>query len=102
MAPLRHNTALRCVRRLQNPSPRASAAAATLPATTAAARSFSVSTRRPAGDHHGPQWDPPSGWLWGIPPGEKAKKEGWEGPMYVYLASFVVLTVFLAFKPDTS
>jgi len=100
MALLRHNAALRCVRRLQQQPSRAVAA------VPGASRSLSVSTRRPAGakddHHHGPEFDPPSGWLWGIPPGVKPKKEGWEGPIYVYLASFVVLTVALAFKPDTS
>ncbi|KZZ91446.1 hypothetical protein AAL_06682 [Moelleriella libera RCEF 2490] len=74
-----------------------------------AARWFSASTRRAGGGggsddhgHHGSQFEPPTGWLWGIKPGEKAEPEGWEWPMYVFGGSLVVAAVALAFKPDTS
>lgn len=97
-------TALRCVR---NGVPRTASASTTSMASAAAARSFSLSSRRRGGaagkdDHHGSAFEPPTGWLFGVPPGEKAPKEGWEVPMYVYMASFVVTGIFLAFKPDTS
>lgn len=48
-------------------------------------------------------YDPPSGWLWGVPPGEKKEKEGWEG-MWVYgmYGSLLVGVVAYAYKPDSS
>lgn len=86
MAIIRHAAApLRCVRHHQ----------------PTAARSFSVSTRRQGGGggHH---FDPPTGWLWGVKPGEKAEAEGWEWPMYIFCGSLVATGVALAFKPDTT
>lgn len=72
----------------------------TLPARRAAL--FSTTARRSAGAH-GPQFDPPTGWLFGVKPGEKAEKEGWEGLLlYGFCGSMVVFTVAYAFKPDTS
>ncbi|GAO16317.1 uncharacterized protein UV8b_05658 [Ustilaginoidea virens] len=66
-------------------------------------RSLSVSTRRHGGGHgNESQYDPPSGWLWGIKPGEKPEPEGWEWPMYIFCGSLVAAGVALAFKPDTS
>jgi len=54
-------------------------------------------------DGHGVQYDPPSGWLWGIRPGEKYEKEGWEGIFfYGYMGSIAVAAIVYAFKPDTS
>ncbi|KAK3191430.1 hypothetical protein K4F52_002641 [Lecanicillium sp. MT-2017a] len=67
-----------------------------------AMRSFSVTARRQGGGGGESQFDPPSGWLWGIKPGEKAEPEGWEWPMYIFCGSLVVAGVALAFKPDTS
>lgn len=65
-------------------------------------RAFAATTARKAGAH-GPQYDPPTGWLWGVKPGEKAEKEGWEGLMYYgFVGSLVVFAVAVAFKPDTS
>lgn len=93
MAILRHSIApLRAVRCARQP-----AAAATL-------RSFSVTARQRGGAGHGneSQFEPPSGWLWGIKPGEKPEPEGWEWPMYIFCGSLVVAGVALAFKPDTS
>jgi hypothetical protein len=73
-----------------------------LAALTPASRPFS-STARNASDSHGPTYDPPSGWLFGVKPGEKYQKEGWEGIMfYGFCGSFVVFAIALAFKPDTS
>lgn len=55
-------------------------------------------------DHaHEDHYDPPTGWLWGIKPGEKPEKEGWETIFYVgFFGSFLVGVVGYAFKPDTS
>lgn len=56
-----------------------------------------------SGGHHGDHYDPPGGWLWGLRPGEKYEKEGWEGLFYYgFYGSFVVAAVAYAFKPDTS
>jgi len=66
-------------------------------------RQFSVTRKALAGDSHGSHYDPPSGWLWGIPPGQKYEKEGWEGIMYWGFGGACVFAVVgYAFKPDTS
>ncbi|KAI5866380.1 ESSS subunit of NADH:ubiquinone oxidoreductase-domain-containing protein [Durotheca rogersii] len=65
-------------------------------------RSFAVTSRAPS-SHHGPQFDPPTGWLFGVKPGEKYQKEGWEGPFfYGFCGSFALAIVAYAYKPDTS
>lgn len=52
---------------------------------------------------HGTQYDAPTGWLFGVKPGEKYQKEGWESIFYYgFFGSFVVFTIAYAFKPDTS
>ncbi|KAF3076349.1 hypothetical protein N5P37_006144 [Trichoderma harzianum] len=87
MALLRHTVrAVRCARK-------------PLPIT---ARSLSMTSRRQGGHGNESQFEPPSGWLWGIKPGEKPEPEGWEWPMYLFGASLLVAGVALAFKPDTS
>ena len=54
------------------------------------------------GDAHGDHYDPPTGWLFGVKPGEKYEKEGWEGPVYWGLCGSIVFgIVAYAFKPDT-
>ena len=64
-------------------------------------RYFSATPRRAGGG--GMQYDPPSGWLWGVRPGEKYQNEGWEGPFfYGFWGSMVVFVVAYAWKPDTS
>lgn len=69
----------------------------------AATRSFSLTTRRQGGGHgNESQFEPPTGWLWGIKPGEKPEPEGWEWPMYLFGASLLATGVALAFKPDTT
>lgn len=74
--------------------------ASILPQTTR--RAFTATTARKAGAH-GPQYDPPTGWLFGVKPGEKAKKEGWEDLAYYgFVGSLVVFSIAYAFKPDTS
>jgi hypothetical protein len=64
-------------------------------------RYFSISPRRAAGG--GMQYDPPTGWLWGVRPGEKYQNEGWEGPFfYGFWGSIIVFAIAYAWKPDTS
>lgn len=47
-------------------------------------------------------YEPPNGWLWGIPPGEEYKKEGWENIWYYgFYGSIVLTAVAYAWKPDT-
>jgi len=90
MPPIRPNTAARATRALKQQ------------AVITPARSFSA-TSRAAGGAHGPQYDPPSGWLFGVKPGEKYQKEGWETPFfYGFCGSLLVAAVAYGFKPDTS
>lgn len=71
----------------------------TLTAPTAR-RTFSQIPARRSG--HGSSYDAPGGWLFGVKPGEKYEKEGWEGPIYWGLCgSMVAGVVAYAFKPDT-
>ena len=52
---------------------------------------------------HSDHYDPPSGWLFNVPPGEKYKKEGWENLfIYGFWGSILVGVVGYAYKPDTS
>ncbi|KAK7448675.1 NADH:ubiquinone oxidoreductase 11.6kD subunit [Colletotrichum acutatum] len=89
MTAIRSTAAIRAARAIKT-----SAAAA--PTT----RAFSVTARRAGG---GSDFDPPSGWLWGVKPGEKYEKEGWETPFYTLFCGGIIATgVVLAFKPDTS
>ena len=70
-------------------------------ATPIAARGFSQSLakRGGGGDHH---YDAPSGWLFGVKPGEKYEKEGWENvTFYVFIPMMVIFVGVYAFKPDT-
>ncbi|KAI0155268.1 ESSS subunit of NADH:ubiquinone oxidoreductase [Xylariaceae sp. FL1272] len=68
---------------------------------TTSRRQFSATARTPAS--HGPQYDPPTGWLWGVKPGEKYQKEGWETSFYWgFCGSLAVAAFAYAFKPDTS
>lgn len=71
-----------------------------------AARTLTSTARIRAADHgaaHEDPYDPPSGWLWGIKPGEKPEKEGWEGVFFWGFGGSLLLgAVAYAFKPDTS
>lgn len=74
------------------------AATRVAPTTRAA---FSTTARRGGGG--GAQFDPPTGWLFGVKPGEKYEKEGWENMFfYGFYGSLGVFAVAYAFKPDTS
>ena len=76
-------------------------AAKTATAQTAARRQFSTTKATRAS--HGSQYDPPTGWLFGVKPGEKYKPEGWENLFfYGFCGSLAVFAVAYAFKPDTS
>ncbi|KAJ5665955.1 uncharacterized protein N7477_008403 [Penicillium maclennaniae] len=63
---------------------------------------FSTSSNLHGGDH-GSHYDPPTGWLFGIKPGQKYAKEGWEGVWYYgFIGSLLAAGVAYVFKPDTS
>jgi hypothetical protein len=90
---LRPTTALRASRTLTSTS-----------SLVPTARPLSTTTKLAAADHaHEDHYDPPSGWLWGVKPGEKYQKEGWEGIwMWGFFGSLGLGVVAYAFKPDTS
>ncbi|OBT69369.1 hypothetical protein VE03_01004 [Pseudogymnoascus sp. 23342-1-I1] len=68
-----------------------------------ATRALSATTRARAAAEGESHYDPPTGWLWGLKPGEKYEKEGWEGIMFWgFGGGLVALCVGYAFKPDTS
>ncbi len=77
----------------------------TAPSTTSACaaattRAFSSSATRPAS--HEQHYDPPGGWLWGIPPGQKYENEGWEPIWYWgFFGSLGLAVVAYCYKPDT-
>jgi hypothetical protein len=78
-----------------------------LRATRAITHSRAISTTpvRRGGDSHAHEdhYDAPGGWLFGVKPGEKPEKEGWEGIwMWGFFGSLGLATVAYAFKPDTS
>ncbi|GMF79492.1 unnamed protein product [Aspergillus oryzae] len=63
---------------------------------------FSTRTNLRAADH-GDHYDPPTGWLFGVKPGQKYVKEGWENIWYYgFIGSLLVAGVAYVFKPDTS
>jgi hypothetical protein len=71
--------------------------------TTTITRRTLTSTRAHRSADHGDHYDPPSGWLWGVKPGEKAEKEGWENIwVYGFLGTCAFGVVGYAVKPDTS
>lgn len=52
---------------------------------------------------HEDHYDPPTGWLFGVPPGEKPKKEGWENLFFWgFFGSLAFGALGYAYKPDTS
>lgn len=69
--------------------------------TISNARSISSTPRRAVGESHS-HYDAPTGWLWGMPPGQKYEKEGWENLwFYGFFGSLGLAVVAYAFKPDT-
>jgi hypothetical protein len=65
-------------------------------------QAFSTGSSLRAADH-GDHYDPPTGWLFGVKPGQKYVKEGWENIWYYgFIGSILVTGVAYVFKPDTS
>lgn len=63
---------------------------------------FSTRSNLRAADH-GDHYDPPTGYLFGVKPGQKYVKEGWENIWYYgFVGSLLVAGVAYVFKPDTS
>lgn len=63
---------------------------------------FSTRSTLRAADH-GDHYDPPGGYLFGVKPGHKYVKEGWENIWYYgFVGSLVAAGVAYVFKPDTS
>ncbi|KAH7323505.1 ESSS subunit of NADH:ubiquinone oxidoreductase-domain-containing protein [Rhexocercosporidium sp. MPI-PUGE-AT-0058] len=99
MPQLQPSRALRAAKCLSNTS-----SLATSRIVPTATRSFSSTQPVKAADHaHEDHYDPPTGWLFGVKPGEKAEKEGWENVwVYGFFGSLALGVVGYAFKPDTS
>ncbi|OXV10029.1 hypothetical protein Egran_02214 [Elaphomyces granulatus] len=65
-------------------------------------QAFSTRSNLNAADH-GNHYDPPTGYLFGVKPGQKYVKEGWENIFYFgFIGSLVVAGIAYVFKPDTS
>ncbi|KAF1846725.1 NADH:ubiquinone oxidoreductase 11.6kD subunit [Cucurbitaria berberidis CBS 394.84] len=72
------------------------------PVSFTGGRTFSQSSAVRGGGHES-HYDPPSGWLFGVKPGEQYEKEGWENLMYWGFGGACAFGVIAyAFKPDTS
>lgn len=70
--------------------------------TPSAARTFSQSLAKRGGGGHESHYDPPTGWLFGVKPGEEYKKEGWENvTFYAFIPMMLIFVGVYAFKPDT-
>ena len=70
--------------------------------TSSSRSSFSTSTQLRGGGSHENHYNPPTGWLWGIPPGQKYEKEGWEGLMYWgFCGSIGLAAIAYIYKPDS-
>ncbi|KAL9101216.1 MAG: hypothetical protein Q9163_003498 [Psora crenata] len=101
-----------CLRLPQRPSPGhpiqpITAVASTKSLTSTPHRTLASSSHPPdAAEHSAPHeshYDPPSGWLFGVPPGQKYQKEGWENTwVYGFWGSLLFGVVAYAYKPDTS
>ncbi|KAK5168358.1 uncharacterized protein LTR77_006928 [Saxophila tyrrhenica] len=84
-------------------APRARLQIVTNPSFTAR-RNLTSTASRSAGDHaHEDHYDSPSGWLFGVKPGEKYENEGWENVWYYgFFGSILFGVVGYCYKPDTS
>lgn len=88
---------LRCL--LRHPARRTT----TTPRTTTSKSSFSTRNSNVRAASHENPYDPPTGNLFGIKPGHKYEKEGWENAMtYGFGGSLLLAAIAYAFKPDTS
>ncbi|CAD6446493.1 477b03a4-87cb-45d6-94fe-abdbdc2e73c8 [Sclerotinia trifoliorum] len=82
--------------------PRASTIIRTQTPVLNQARNLSSTAARKSADH-GDHYDPPTGWLFGVKPGEKPEKEGWENLwVYGFFGACAFGVVGYAVKPDTS
>lgn len=93
--PLPHHTAIgNRLPLLLRPSPSFRTFSTTLPTCSSTSQSD---------DHAHSQYDPPTGWLFGVKPGEKYEKEGWENSwIYGYWGTLLLATIAYIYKPDTS
>lgn len=86
-------------------APRARLQIVTRPTTTTLQQraGLSSTTACRAGDHaHEDHYDPPTGWLFGVKPGEKYEPEGWENVwVYGFFGSMLFGVVGYCYKPDT-
>ncbi|MCJ1338198.1 hypothetical protein MMC09_003483 [Bachmanniomyces sp. S44760] len=81
------------------PQPRIRASSQSLFSTT----SKSSVAHDAEGQSHESHYDPPTGWLFGVPPGEKYKGEGWEVVWFVgFFGSLGLAAVAYGFKEDSS
>jgi len=65
-------------------------------------RTLSTTTAQRSAPSHEDHYDPPTGWLWGVPPGQQREKEGWEGIWYWgFYGSLALAAVAYCYKPDT-
>ena len=90
------------------PLPRPAARLITTPRThlqIVSRRPFTSTPLRKAGDAHSAHedhYDPPTGWLFGVKPGEKYENEGWEHIWYYgFCGSLLFGVVGYCYKPDT-
>ncbi|KAK4957569.1 hypothetical protein LTR10_005536 [Elasticomyces elasticus] len=68
-------------------------------------RPLSYTAALKSGDSHAheEQYESPSGWLFGVKPGEKYENEGWENVWYYgFFGSLLFGVVGYCYKPDTS
>ena len=84
-------------------APRARLQITLYPSLRTQQRPLSSTAARSAGDHaHEDHYDPPSGWLFGVKPGEKYENEGWENVWYYgFFGSLLFGVVGYCYKPDT-
>ncbi|PQE04412.1 hypothetical protein CJF31_00010377 [Rutstroemia sp. NJR-2017a BVV2] len=91
------------MRSLSRALPRALSLSKSSTTTTTIPRRSLSATHAPRSADHGDHYEPPSGWLFGVKPGEKAEKEGWENIwVYGFLGTCAFGVVGYAVKPDTS
>lgn len=67
-------------------------------------RTLSSTATRSGGNSHAHEdhYDPPTGWLFGVKPGEKYEKEGWEDVwFYGFFGTLAFGLVGYCYKPDT-
>lgn len=75
---------------------------AAAPRRAPAPRALATTAARRAAPSHDDHYDPPAGWLWGVPPGEAPAREGWEGVwVWGFFGGLGLATVAYCYKPDT-